>query len=145
MRTVSYQANNTEFNPLYEKMKKRFCKNGTVAEQLLARAGAGKKKFYHHASGDIMTHANSLPREKATECKRSFFNLRNINAACMILLIAGTVLFSGAALGSFRSEKQEVPRLLSEPAMQDSMILNEAMPWENVSPDGICDELSFSF
>ncbi len=143
MKSASYQANNIEFNPLYERMKERFCKNGTVAQQLLKRAGK-KQKFCHHASADIMTRANSLPRGKASESKRSFFSLQNITTACMLLLISGTVLFSGAALGNFRSE-QTAAHLLSEPELQDSMILSEATPWENVAPDGICEELSFSF
>lgn len=141
MRPAACQA---EINPLYEKMRSRFCQNGTVAEQLLARTkGAKKKKFYHHDSADIMMHANSLPREKAPECKRSFFSLRNVNAACMLLLIAGTVLFSGAALGASRSDMGDFPSLLSDSRFKDNMILSDAMPWDEATTNDICNELSF--
>ncbi len=147
MKSAAYQANNMEFNPLYEKMKSRFCKNGTVAEQLLSRARASKRSKPTRPSAEYnMTHANSLPKAKQKTDKRSFFTLKSINTACMLLLIAGTVLFSGAAVGSFHAEnKKENALRLYETKIEDSMILNDAMPWENANSDELCEELSFSF
>ncbi len=146
MKSAAYQANHMEFNPLYEKMKSRFCQNGTVAEQLLSRARSSEKSKVARPSAEYnMTHANSLPKAKKKIEKRSFFTLKSINTACMLLLIAGTVLFSGAAVGSLHADSKESGLHLYETKIEDSMILNDAMPWENANSDELCEELSFSF
>lgn len=145
MRTIAYQSNNMEFNPLYEKMKNRFCAEGTIADQLRSRAGAAKKqKPQRHPMECDMAQANSLPKAKRTSAKRSFFTLRNINTACMLLLIAATILFSGVAIGSFHETRHAIDLSLYETTIEDSMILNDAMPWQSADSGTVCEELSFS-
>ena len=144
MRKDAYQANNTEFNPLYEKMKERFCQNGTIAEQIVMISRTNRRKKNHRASTDYsLTNANSLPENKRTvTAPRRFFTLRNINAACMLLLIAGTLLFSGAAVGSIYEKQAAEPLAISGPTTEERMILNDAIPGATPN-DSICGEYSF--
>ncbi len=139
----SFQVNNIEFNPLYEKMRERFCKNGTIAEQLLARAAEYKKTAPKRVSHEEhMKTANSLPKAAAKKSKRGFFSLHKASSACMLLLIAGTVLFSGAAIGTIRNEQKEIAVLKNTAASgEDNMVLFDAIPWES---EGCLEELAFS-
>ena len=102
-QTIPFLSNNEAFNPLYAKMKERFSSNGTVAEQMAAQAKVYMKKSHRPSSEYHMTHANSLPKPTAKKKRvslcRSIFNLRRVGVACMSLLVAGTVAFSGFALG----------------------------------------------
>ena len=145
MRTIAYKSNNMEFNPLYEKMKSRFCAEGTIADQLRSRASDSKKSKAQRRSAEYdMTHANSLPRALAKTAKKSFFTLRNVNTACILLLVAATILFSGVAIGSFREESRTADLSLYETTIEDSMILNDAMPWQSADSGTVCEELSFA-
>lgn len=106
--TTAAQQTNAKYNPLYLKMKKRFCVGGTIAEKMEKKAADHMKASpvlsfseYH------MTHANSLParaektRTRAFSGKQRIFSLRRVSTACMALLIGGTLLFSGATVSSF--------------------------------------------
>lgn len=149
MNYLAFESNDTEFNPLFEKMRERFCQNGTVAEQLSARAAKYKKQKPKRVTAEHhMTMANSLPKEssraQAGTKKRSFFSLKSINSACMLLLIAGTVLFSGAAIGTIRGTTDNVTLLEKESAKpEDNMIVFDAMPWQDAASDSMLEELSF--
>ena len=144
MNHYGFESNNNEFNPLFEKMRERFCQNGTVAEQLAERAAKyNKRKPKRVTAEQHMTVANFLPKASAANTKkRSFFSLKNINSACLLLLIAGTVLFSGATLGTLREEKSVRPTLLSEPSAksEETMVLSDTMPWDHISSDITLDE-----
>lgn len=143
MKTEAYQANNMEFNPLYEKMKERFCQNGTIAEQIVMRSKATRRKKNSRPSTDYsVTDANSLPKAKETVAPRRFFTLRNINTACMLLLIAGTILFSGAAVGSIYEKNTAEAYTFTDSAVEERMILNEAIPG-TTEDSSFCNELSF--
>ena len=137
MNRFAFESNNTEFNSLYEKMRERFCANGTVAEQLLQRAAEYKKTASKRVTAEHhMTTANSLPKESAREAsekKRNFFSLRSVGSACMLLLVAGTVLFSGAAIGTLRDESIGGATVLEgeRARAEDTMILFEDMPSES--------------
>ena len=82
MNYLAFESNNNEFNPLFEKMRERFCQNGTVAEQLSKRAAKYRKQKPKRVTAEHhMTMANSLPKDSscshtATAKKRSFFSLR---------------------------------------------------------------------
>lgn len=139
MNYYGFESNN-EFNPLFEKMRERFCQNGTIADQLTARAAKyHKEKPKRVTAEQHMTVANFLPHiSKGTAIKkRSFFSLKNINSACLLLLIAGTVLFSGAALGTLRTDNSVKPSLLMDTSEkgEENMMLFDSMPWEHISSD----------
>ncbi len=138
MNYFAFESNNAEFNPLFEKMRERFCANGTVAEQLVKRASEHKKTKSKRVTAEHhMTTANSLPKAEVaqgkSEKRRSFFSLRSVSSACMLLLVAGTVLFSGAAIGTFRAEAQKGMHILESEYTQgeDTLTLFEELSWEN--------------
>lgn len=136
MNYLAFESN-AEFNPLFEKMRERFCANGTIAEQLAKRASEHKKTKSKRVTAEHhMTTANSLPKTDASQAKaekrRNFFSLRSISSACMLLLVAGTVLFSGAAIGSLRAEKGNGIRVLKNESSlsEDTLTLFEDVPAE---------------
>ena len=117
-------------------MRERFCANGTVAEQLAKRAAEYKKtKSKRTSPEEHLKKANSLPRTSASAVaqKRKFFGLNNVGSACMLLLVAGTVLFSGAAIGSLREESiaSNASLLGKEAKAEDTMVLFEDSTYEN--------------
>ena len=147
MNHYGFEANNNEFNPLFEKMRERFCQNGTVAEQLAARAAKyNKHKPKRVTAEQHMTVANFLPKAPVTSGakKRSFFSLKNINSACLLLLIAGTVLFSGATLGSLRTESGIKNSFVSKPGVsqEENLIFSEEQPWDHISSDNTLVDLT---
>jgi hypothetical protein len=148
---LTFQTNNSEFNPLFEKMKDRFCRNGTIAEQLKQRANEYKKSKPRRVSAEFhMTHANSLPKNTVKKNrkaghKRGFFTLTNINSACMLLLVAGTVLFSGAAIGTFKGEVNTSAVFLKQNGVnEEGLILTDAIPSEATDSISFYEELAFS-
>ena len=147
MNRFAFESN-TEFNPLFEKMRERFCAEGTVAEQLAKRAAEyTKSKSKHPSLEQHMKVANSLPKAApATVCKkRKFFSLGNVGSACMLLLIAGTVLFSGAAIGTLRGENAHGATVLAgrNAKAEDSMVLFEDVTRESAQNDFELPEHSF--
>ena len=139
MNRFAFESNNTEFNPLFEKMRERFCSEGTVAEQLAKRASEYKKTKKRIAPEHHLTTANSLPRVAAeTKAKkRSFFGIKNVGSACVRLLAASTVLFSGAAIGSLRADEPVSTAVLSTQAAEaeETMVLFENAPTESLESE----------
>ncbi len=148
MNRFAFESN-TEFNPLFEKMRERFCAEGTVAEQLAKRAAEyTKSKSKHPSLEQHMKVANSLPKTVAVATvgkKRKFFSLGNVGSACMLLLVAGTVLFSGAAIGALRGENAESSAVLAgrNAKAEDYMVLFEDVTHESAQNDFGIEEHSF--
>lgn len=148
MNRFAFESN-TEFNPLFEKMRQRFCAEGTVAEQLAKRAAEyTRSKSKHPSLEQHMKVANSLPKTTTATTvskKRKFFSLGNVGSACMLLLIAGTVLFSGAAIGTLRGENAEGNAVLASrnATAEDSMVLFEDVTHESAQNDFELQDHSF--
>lgn len=114
---VAYQTNNAECNPLYLSMFNRFCQNGTIAEQMLAQAETYESIVKKHAQTERhMTTANSLPKKQTVKHvarrkngKHKIFSLAHTATASMILLVVGTVLFSGVAIRNMRTPAAKEP------------------------------------
>ncbi len=139
MNRFAFESN-IEFNPLFEKMRERFCAEGTVAEQLAKRAAEYKKSSAKRPTAEQhMKVGNSLPKNApaAATKKRKFFTLGNVGSACMLLLVAGTVLFSGAAIGTLRDGSAEGATVLENRGAraEDSMVLFENVASESVQND----------
>ena len=101
-RSVPYLENNESFNPLFAKMRERFCAEGTIAERMAIEAGFCKKRSKRSYSNEYhMTHGNSLPNrghvKKAIRFKKSFLSLKGLGAVTMSILITGVLFLSGAS------------------------------------------------
>ena len=91
--SVPYLQSNESYNPLFTKMKERFCADGTIAERMAIEAGICKKrskKSFSHLSETASTR-------KERQFKKMFFSLKGIGAVSMSLLITGVLLLSGAS------------------------------------------------
>ena len=145
MNRFAFESN-IEFNPLFAKMRERFCAEGTVAEQLAKRA-AEYTKSKRPSPEQHMKVANSRPKTSASSLtkKRKFFSLGNVGSACMLLLVAGTVLFSGAAIGTLRGEGAEGAAVLANRSAkaEDSMVLFEDVTHESAQNDFELKDHSF--
>lgn len=100
--SVPYLENNESFNPLFAKMRERFCSEGTIAERMALEAGICKKRSRKVYTGEYhMTHGNSLPTrghaKKAFGLKKSLFSLKSLGAVSMSVLIMGVLFLSGAS------------------------------------------------
>lgn len=98
---VPYLQNNEAFNPLYAKMRERFCADGTLAERMAVEAGLCKKRSKRLPSSEYhMTHGNSLPRHEQSKkfagFRKTLFSLKSFGAVSMSVLILGVLFFSGA-------------------------------------------------
>ena len=99
--SVPYLQNNETFNPLFAKMRERFCADGTLAERMAVEAGLCKKRSKKHSSSEYhMTHGNSLPRhegaKRASSFRKTLFSLKSFGSVSMSVLIMGILFFSGA-------------------------------------------------
>ena len=142
---VSFQ--NTEINPLFEKMQARFCKGGTIAERLTKNAKNFKKSHPHRVSEEFyMTHANSLPKEgtsKKKKSKKGFFSLNNIKTTCLLLLVSGTVIFGATAISTVREENRSFLMIKDQSnATEASLILNDSTPLDGDTSAELYEELS---
>ena len=99
-QSIPYFQNNAACNPLFAKMRERFCADGTVAERMAAQAGLCKRRPKRAGASEYhMTHGNSLPKRHHAEKKSSvgtFFSLKRLGILSVSMLIAGTVFFTGA-------------------------------------------------
>ncbi len=125
--SVPYLQNNESFNPLFAKMKERFCAEGTIAERMAIEAGICKKRSRRVSASEYhMTHGNSLPKResfgKKSGFKKAFFSLKSFGAVSMSVLILGILFLSGA---SFEGVQRN---MLASEASQgtDAYILSEA-------------------
>ena len=98
--SVPYLQNNESFNPLFAKMKERFCSGGTIAERMAIQAGICKKRSNVGASKAKAARGNAILQNtvKKPSTKRSFFTLKSLGTLSMTLLITGILFFSGASL-----------------------------------------------
>lgn len=124
-----HSTHTAENNPLFAKMQARFCIGGTIAERMEKQAAIYRKETRVKAFSDYQaacTDAHAECKKKKERKPLSFkLSLRPISTACMALLIGGTLLFSGATLGSMLSEKEGgVDVFVSERASQ-APILDE--------------------
>jgi hypothetical protein len=86
--SVPYLQSNESYNPLFNKMKERFCADGTLAEKMAIEAGICKKR----------SKKSSIPAKKEMRRPtRAFFSLKSIGAVSMSLLITGVLFLSGAS------------------------------------------------
>jgi hypothetical protein len=140
-----HSTHTAEYNPLFAKMQARFCVGGTIAEKMEKQAAVYRKDTkvktfsdYHAACLDPRTECKEKKERKSFSFK---LTLRPISTACMALLIGGTLLFSGATLGSMLSEDEGgVDVFVSEKASQVS-ILDEGTPTEDVPDTASFDEV----
>ena len=97
--SVPHLQNNESFNPLFAKMKERFCSGGTIAERMAVEAGICKKRSVFTAKntrrGEII---ETMKTKKASPAKKAFFSLKSLGTVSMTLLITGILFFSGASL-----------------------------------------------
>ena len=95
---VPFQANNAEFNSLYVKMLARFsCGDKTIGEAMLERAEKYEATARRTLPSEVhMKKANSLPKKQKEKTGKRLFSLGSLVAVSMVLLIVGTLLFSGA-------------------------------------------------
>ena len=95
---VPFQANNAEFNSLYVKMLARFsCGDKTIGEAMLERAEKYEATARRTVPAEVhMKKANSLPKKQKEKSGKRLFSLGSLVAVSMVLLIVGTLLFSGA-------------------------------------------------
>lgn len=99
--SVPNLQNNESFNPLFAKMRERFCAEGTIAERMAIEAGLCKKRSKKISANEYhMTHGNSLPKPSHTKSfgwKKSFFSLKSLGAVSMSVLIMGVLFLSGVS------------------------------------------------
>lgn len=141
MQPIPFHQNNIEYNPLFLKMQKRFCAGGTIAEKMEKKASEYRKENPSQTYGEYhMTHANSLParvekkQKKAFSPKKSIFSLHHISTACMVLLIGGTLLFSGATAGSlFSANDNESSDIRLPDASAKTLIMEDTTRTEDAS------------
>ena len=99
--SVPNLQNNESFNPLFAKMRERFCSGGTIAERMAVEAGICKKrssKATKTASKSALhTSVIKAVDEKKHFAKRTFFSLKSLGTVSMTLLITGILFFSGAS------------------------------------------------
>lgn len=100
--SVPYLQNNEAFNPLYAKMRERFCEGGTIAEKMAVEAGICQKRKTKVSHSEYrITHGNALPSRKESKkhlgFRKAFFNLKNFAAASMALLVLGMLFLSGVS------------------------------------------------
>ena len=100
--TVPYIQDNTAFNPLYAKMRERFCSEGTLAERMAAEAGLCKKQTKKSHTEDrgaapICTLPRCSTKKKLSAFRRSLFNLKNLGAISMTALVMGVLFLSGSS------------------------------------------------
>ena len=104
--SVPYLQSNESYNPLFTKMKERFCADGTIAERMAIEAGICKKR-----SKKSFSPIASVRKER--HIKKMFFSLKGIGAVSMSLLITGVLFFSGASLegvqASLKADSNSVP------------------------------------
>ena len=105
-QSIPYFQDNASFNPLFAKMRERFCAEGTIAERMAAEAGLCKKRTRRTVATEYhMTHGNSLPKRHHAAKKggiRSFFSLKHLGVLSVSMLIVGTLFFSGATFESIQ-------------------------------------------
>jgi hypothetical protein len=105
-QSIPYFQSNVSYNPLFAKMRERFCADGTIAEKMAAEAGLCKKHSRRTGANEYhMTHGNSLPKRHHVAKKStlgSFFSLKRLGILSVSMLIAGTVFFSGATFEGIR-------------------------------------------
>lgn len=137
---LTYQTNNVEFNPLFEKMQTRFCQGGTIAEKLAKRANEYSKNQPKRVSKEFyMTYANSLPKKAVSKnakkgVGKKLLSLRHVSHACIAMLVVGTVLVSGTAIGNLRQADQLID--LRDPksiATETALSAEECTPWEEIT------------
>ena len=95
---VPFQANNAKFNSLFVKMQARFSYgNKTIGEAMLERAEKYEATARPVVPTEVhMKKANSLPKKAKEKNTKSIFSLGSLVALCMVVLVLGTLLFSGA-------------------------------------------------
>ncbi|MBO7170565.1 MAG: hypothetical protein J6W28_05240 [Clostridia bacterium] len=132
-----------EYNPLFAKMQARFCVGGTIAEKLEKKAADYRKESPVKCFSEYHLAQTSCPTERSEKKKKPFsfkFSLRHVSTACMVLLIAGTFLFSGATLGHMLTdEAQGVDVFVSESAAKTPLLDGAAE--EVVDPASLSDEV----
>ncbi len=140
-RSVPYLQNNESFNPLFAKMKERFCADGTIAEKMAVEAGLCKKGYGKKSASEChMTRGNFLPhikRTKKASClKKAVFNLKNLGAASMTVLLVSILFLSGASVEGIQ-ESLTATKSIRESTASEVNILSE-------TPDTEIDALYFA-
>lgn len=98
---ITTNEKNAAFNPLFAKMQERFCVGGTIAEKMAIEAGLSKKRTRKASTA----RDNALPRTKAKRSfSKSFFNLKNLGALAMGLLLTSVLFLSGASFSGIRED-----------------------------------------
>ena len=132
-----------EYNPLFAKMQARFCVGGTLAEKMEKQAAAYRKDQKTQTFSDYLARIDTTAECKEKRQRKHFslkLSLRSASTACMALLIGGTLLFSGATLGSMLADEDGgVNVFVSEIAPQSPILdggaVTEEVPETLVSPE----------
>ena len=127
--SVPYLENNESFNPLFAKMRERFCAEGTLAERMAVEAGICKKRSKRVSASEYrMTHGNSLPQRAHAKSmsgfKKAFFSLKSFGAASMSVLVLGVLFLSGASFEGIQKSVMASER--PEGAVTDTYIISES-------------------
>ena len=111
--SVPYLQSNESYNPLFNKMKERFCADGTLAEKMAIEAGICKKR----------SKKSSIPvKKEMRRPTRAFFSLKSIGAVSMSLLITGVLFLSGA---SFEGVQKSFLANSADEKVSESYIVSE--------------------
>lgn len=135
-----HSTHTAEYNPLFAKMQARFCVGGTIAEKMEKQAAAYRKDKKAKTFSDYLARTDSITECKEKRQKKTLSfkpSLRAVSTACMALLIGGTLLFSGATLGSMLAEEDGGVNVFVSESASQSPLLDEG-----AALDGECDPLS---
>ena len=111
--SVPYLQSNESYNPLFTKMKERFCADGTLAEKMAIEAGICKKRSKKESH---------IQAKEARRTGKMLFNLKSVGAVSMSLLITGVLFLSGA---SFNGVQKSFMATDAEAQMSESYIVSE--------------------
>ena len=147
-QSIPYFQSNAAYNPLFAKMRDRFCADGTIAEKMAAQAGLCKKRARRPSANEYhMTHGNSLPKRHHVAKKggfASFFSLKRLGILSVSMLIAGTLFFSGATFEGIQKGFTESVQQRNTTASEEESLVAE-LPLDFGTNLGFaceCEELS---
>ena len=103
---ITTNERNEAFNPLFAKMQERFCVGGTIAEKMAAEAGLSKKRSKKTASV-VRDTAHKSASRKAHSFPKGLFNLKNLGALAMGVLLTSVLFLSGASFSGIREGMTE--------------------------------------
>lgn len=100
---ITTTEKNAAFNPLFAKMQERFCAGGTIAEKMAIEAGLTKKRARRAVVSARTTGGDAASsRKEKRGLIKSLFNLKNLGAIAMGILLTSVLFLSGASFSGIR-------------------------------------------